>query len=269
MKKFNKLTIAIFCLLFGQLYAQDGYTYTLVENGSYSFSIAAVPNTSTSNFSTSVQSYGFTIIVPDGVTITITSSFGNGASASFFNGEDVSQPTIDGYLIGEVLNSPLPLPAPSNGTVTPLFTFQVNDSPTNGSMYILANDSALANTVTSLKSYMQADMVDDAIVSYTNVVDSNASGLSGTTLFDFATLSVDKEELLGFSMYPNPTSDVLNLKTPAGDKINKLEVFDLLGRQVFVKNNSNNINVNSIPNGVYLLIIYSENGQLTKKFVKE
>lgn len=50
---------------------EDGYTYTLIDNESFNYTIAAVPNVSASNFSTSMQSYGFTIILPDGVTATI------------------------------------------------------------------------------------------------------------------------------------------------------------------------------------------------------
>ncbi|AXG71974.1 hypothetical protein KORDIASMS9_04232 [Kordia sp. SMS9] len=38
-----------------------------------SYTIGAVPNTSSNTFATSVQSYGFTIVLPDGITASITS----------------------------------------------------------------------------------------------------------------------------------------------------------------------------------------------------
>ena len=268
----NKITLPtllalVFCLFSGFVKAQDGYTYTLVDNGSYNFTIAAVPNASASNFATSVQSYGFTILLPDGITASITSSLGSSAGATFFNGTDVGQPTIDGYLITETLGSPMPLPAPSSGTTSPIVTIQLTGTPTSGIMMILANDSALANAVTPLKSFMQADMIDDAMASFANAVDSNASGLSGVTSFDFSTLSTPSEELVSFSIYPNPTTDVLHINQVRD--ITKLEIINVNGQLVLTQSKSlENINVSQLQNGVYFLKVHTENGIATKKFIK-
>lgn len=269
MKKIKILIITLFGILVGQLQAQEGYTYTLIENGGYSYSIAAVPNTSASNFATSVQSYGFTITVPDGVTLGITSSLGGGGSDTFFNGTDVAQPTIDGYLITETLGGPTPLPAPSAGTTTPLVTIQVNGSPTNGVMSILANNSALATSVTPLKSFMQADMIDDAMVIFTNVVDPNAAAVSGTSTFDFSTLSVEEEELVEFLMYPNPASDIVTFKIPEGNKIIKIEIFDALGKQILLDlTEENTIDITDLSLGYYLVSVITDKGKITKKLIK-
>ena len=160
---FILLLCATFALFSSKVNAQDGYTYTLQHNGGDSFTVQAVPNTSSNNFATSVQSYGFTIILPDGETIDTGSatSLGGAASATFFNGGDISQPTIDGYLVTETLGSPATLTAPSAALNSDMFTFTVNGAPTTGTMYILENNSALATTITPLKSFMQADMIDN------------------------------------------------------------------------------------------------------------
>ena len=52
MKQFTlkSICIAILCFCSTQLQAQDGYTYSLVDNGSFNYTITAVPNTSSSNF---------------------------------------------------------------------------------------------------------------------------------------------------------------------------------------------------------------------------
>ena len=270
MKKIKILIFTLLGLLAGQVQAQDGYTYTLVENGAYNFSIAVVPNASASNFATSVQSYGFTILVPDGVTVSVTSSFGSSASPTFFNGTDVGMPTIDGYLITETLGGPTPLPAPSAGATTPVVTIQANGSPTSGTLLILANNSALATSVTPLKSFMQADMIDDAMVIFTNVVDPNASAVSGTSSFDFSTLSVDEEEFLEFLMYPNPASDIVTFETPAGNKISKVEVFDALGKQIFLNlTEENTMDVSDLSSGYYLVSISTDKAEITKKLIKK
>ncbi|MBC8757438.1 T9SS type A sorting domain-containing protein [Kordia sp. YSTF-M3] len=270
MKKItlSTLLILVLCFFSGQLKAQDGYTYTLVDNGAYSYTIAAVPNASASNFATSVQSYGFTIIVPDGVTATITSSLGSSAGATFFNGTDVAQPTIDGYLITETLGSPGSLPAPSSGTTSPIVTIQINGSPTSGILYILANNSALATAVTPLKAFMQADMIDDAMASFTNVVDPNASALTTPFDFDFATLSTPTAELVGVSVYPNPTTDKLNI-TGVTD-ITNVEVTNING-QLVLKPTSNleTIDMSSLQTGLYFVKVQTLEAQKTIKVVKQ
>lgn len=266
---FTNLCMAIYCLFTVNMSAQDGYTYTLIDNGNYSFSIGAVPNASSSNFATSVQSYGFTIIVPDGVTATVTSSLGNAAGATFFNGTDVAQPTIDGYLITETLGSPASLPAPSAGTTTPIVTIQINGSPTSGILEILANDSALATAVTPLKSFMQADMIDDGSAAFANVVDPNASGLSGTPTFDFSTLSVDKTLLENLLVYPNPTSDIINIQSGV-ISIQKIEIYNMNGQLVLSeKNNLEKIHVNQLKSGMYMMRLYTDNASKTIKLLRQ
>jgi hypothetical protein len=261
--------MALFCLFAAKMSAQDGYTYTLVDNGSYSFSIAAVPNASASIFASSVQSYGFTILVPGGVTASVTSSLGGAAGATFFDGNNVAQPTIDGYLITETLGSPASLPAPSAGTTTPIVTIQINGSPTSGILEILANNSALATAVTPLKSFMQADMIDDGSAAFTNVVDPNASALSGVSFFDFSTLSVDETQLENLSIYPNPTSDIVNIQS-SGTSIQKIEIYNMNGQLVLSeKNNLEKIHINQLQSGLYLMRLYTENTSKTIKLLKQ
>ncbi|MEM6720788.1 MAG: T9SS type A sorting domain-containing protein [Bacteroidota bacterium] len=265
-----KIIIAILVVCTFQAKAQDGYTYTLIDNGAYNYTIGAVPNTSTNNFPTSVQSYGFTIILPDGVTASITSSLGGAASATFFDGGTISQATIDGYLVTETLGSPIALSAPSVGTTSNIVTIQVNGAPTSGTMYILENNSALATTINPLKSFMQADMIDNSMAEFVNVVDPNAAAVSGISSFDFSTLSVEEpNELTDISVYPNPVKDIIHITNTNIDLI-KAEIHNLNGQLVLsTKNNLTAITVNSLPSGVYMLKLYSENAQKTIKLLKE
>lgn len=266
---FTNIFMAIYCLFTLHANAQDGYTYTLIDNGSYNFSIGAVPNTSPSNFSTLVQSYGFTILVPDGVTATITSSLGGAANATFFNGSDVGQPNVDGYLITETLGSPASLPAPSAGTTTPMVTIQINGSPTSGTLEILANDSALANAVTPLKSFMQADMVDDGTTTFTNVVDPNSSALSEPSSFDFATLSVDETQLKNLQVYPNPATTIVTIQH-SGIMLQKVEIYAMNGQLVkSQKSNLKQIPINKLESGIYMMRITTENASKTIKLLKK
>ncbi|MEM6719889.1 MAG: T9SS type A sorting domain-containing protein [Bacteroidota bacterium] len=261
--------LAIIAIGTFQANAQDGYTYTLIDNGSYNYTIGAVPNTSANNFPTSVQSYGFTIILPDGVTASITSSLGGAASATFFNGGDIGQASIDGYLITETLGSPAGLPAPSTGTTSNLITIQVNGAPTSGTMYILENNSALATTITPLKSFMQADMIDNSMAEFVNVVDPNAAAVSGMSSFDFATLSVEEpNELAELAIYPNPAKDIVHI-TNTNTELIKAEIHNSNGQLILSQeNNLNTINVNNLRSGIYMLKLYSDKAQKTIKLIK-
>ncbi|MDO6595359.1 T9SS type A sorting domain-containing protein [Oceanihabitans sp. 2_MG-2023] len=274
MKKttLTTLCMALFCVFATKTQAQDGYTYTLIDNGNYSYSIGAVPNASTSNFATSVQSYGFTIIVPDGVTASITSSIGSSASATFFDGTAVGQAAIDGYLITETLGSPVTLPAPSAGTITPMVTIQVDGAPTSGIIEILANDSALATTVTPLKSFMAADMVDDGSATFPNVVDPNASALSGTTSFDFAILSVEDFSLNKISVYPNPIVTSFKIETNNTVIITSSKLFNVNGvlvKSIDTSDLNTSVDVSGLQTGLYFLELSSDKYKKTIKLIKQ
>ncbi|AXG68303.1 hypothetical protein KORDIASMS9_00497 [Kordia sp. SMS9] len=272
MKKttFILLLCATFALFTNKASAQDGYTYSLQHNTGYSFTIVAVPNASANNFATSVQSYGFTIILPDGVTIDTGSatSLGGAASATFFDGTNVAQPTIDGYLITETLGSPASLSAPSAGTNSNMYTFTVNGAPVLGDMYILENNSALATTVTPLKSFMQADMIDNGMAQFVNVVDPNAAAVTAPSSFDFATLSTAEVELAGVNVYPNP---VKNIATITGvTDIESIVVTNLNGQRVLNQvSNLSTIDMTSLQTGIYFAKITAAAGSKTVKLIKE
>ncbi len=68
-------------------------------------------------------------------------------------------------------------------------------------------------------------------------------------------------------VYPNPTSDFIYLKTSL--LIEKVELYDALGKSVLKTKNINKIPVNNLSKGVYLLKIYSENKSISKKIIIE
>ncbi len=274
MKKttFLFLLLTAFTLFTSNVTAQDGYTYSLVQDpmNVYDFTIQAVPNTSANNFATSVQSYGFTIVVPDGVTINTgaATSLGNAASATFFDGTNVAQPTLDGYLVTETLGSPAALPAPSAGMNTIVYSFTVNGSPTSGLIYVLENNSALATTVTPLKSFMQADMIDNGMAEFVNVVDPNAAAVSSPSLFDFSTLSTNEVELTGVSVFPNPVKDIATISGVTDLEV--VEVTNINGQRVlYSTTNLETIDMSGLPSGIYLAKIKATSGSKTVKLIKE
>ncbi|QQV03830.1 MULTISPECIES: T9SS type A sorting domain-containing protein [Chryseobacterium] len=69
------------------------------------------------------------------------------------------------------------------------------------------------------------------------------------------------------SISPNPTSDILNIKTDS--KINAVSVVDMTGRKVDVKLNDTQVDVRSLPAGTYLINIETKDGISTEKFIKK
>lgn len=71
-----------------------------------------------------------------------------------------------------------------------------------------------------------------------------------------------------FMIYPNPVSDGFRLNT-AG-KVVQVSIYDLSGSLLLAKQISDNeyINVSTLSQGIYMVRVASENGLITKKFVK-
>jgi len=88
-------------------------------------------------------------------------------------------------------------------------------------------------------------------------------------LFDIYNLSNEEFNINTISLYPNPTTDVLNIESPQFN-IQKIEIFNLNGKRFLSQNfNQQPINLSSLSKGLYLIKIYGEEGISTKKLIKE
>ncbi len=82
-------------------------------------------------------------------------------------------------------------------------------------------------------------------------------------------LSVNSNALSQVAVYPNPTSDVLNIQTPANVDVTSVVLFDVLGKKVNADYNNSAINMTSHSQGVYILKVETSAGTLTQKVVKQ
>jgi hypothetical protein len=88
-------------------------------------------------------------------------------------------------------------------------------------------------------------------------------------------LSIDKDLLSDISVYPNPTSDLLNIVNPSNNSSLKIEMLDMNGRIVMLENkvlknsSETTIAITHLEKGIYTLRIYNEEGQKTFKIVKQ
>ena len=82
-----------------------------------------------------------------------------------------------------------------------------------------------------------------------------------------ATLGTNNNALSIITMYPNPTSDFLNIKSD--QKISKIEIYDMSGKLVQTsKMNNEKVSVSKLPKGNYVIKIQTENGVVNSKFIK-
>lgn len=275
MKKITKLnmlfaTITLFLFSVNAI-AQTDYTYTLVDNGSFSYSVVAVPTTTTSTFPTAVIAYGVTIFVPDGVGLAITNSLGGSAGSVSFGGDQVGgSATEDGYQVTENLSGLVNIAAPNVTPNTALVTMQLSNITAAGTVRIMPNDGPESNAFGGLLvSFLTADTVDDGVSATTNAIINSTTGLSGTSSFMFDTLSVDETTLTGISVYPIPTKDVLNIKG-LQTTLEIVEVFNMAGQLVKTfTSNLEAINVGDLPSGIYFAKLKADTVSTTLRFMKE
>ncbi|MCK7589252.1 proprotein convertase P-domain-containing protein [Subsaxibacter sp. CAU 1640] len=89
-------------------------------------------------------------------------------------------------------------------------------------------------------------------------------------------LSVAENVFEGFSIFPNPNNGSFNIKlnSPSSSKIN-IDVFDIRGREIFKTSYTNtanfnqNINLNNVQSGIYMVQISDGEKKVIKKIIIE
>ena len=85
-------------------------------------------------------------------------------------------------------------------------------------------------------------------------------------------LGVYENNLLSFEMYPNPVSDLLNIKLPTGTDKAEVSVFDYTGRLVsskIISSNDTAIDVQKISKGIYMIRLAANNKIGVQRFIKK
>jgi uncharacterized delta-60 repeat protein len=71
-----------------------------------------------------------------------------------------------------------------------------------------------------------------------------------------------------FVIYPNPAQNVLHLQSNNFTSIKAVKIYDLQGK-VVLEDTNDTINVSNLSKGLYIVKISTEEGEVTKKFMKE
>ncbi len=98
-------------------------------------------------------------------------------------------------------------------------------------------------------------------------VGSNYGQAEDYTITVTASMGVSEITKDLFSVYPNPVSEILNIKSD--EKILSVSIYDMSGRAMNVGAVNNQIDVRHLQSGTYLLEIKTSSGKQTKKFIKK
>ena len=114
--------------------------------------------------------------------------------------------------------------------------------------------------------------IGDVIPNTANIYfDFNPAIVTNTFLTEFVSvLKVDSFLNNQTIIYPNPTSNVLNIESKTN--ISNIEIIDINGRSLLSKpldSNSTSINVESLSKGVYFVKVSNEKGNFVQKFIKK
>lgn len=80
-------------------------------------------------------------------------------------------------------------------------------------------------------------------------------------------LSVKNPEKVAISVYPNPTSSMLNITSE--EIVLSIDIYNVQGQRVLNVGNSNSIDVSTLQSGVYILKAKTDKGSNTVKFIKK
>jgi surface protein len=82
-----------------------------------------------------------------------------------------------------------------------------------------------------------------------------------------STLSVSKNTVSAWTLYPNPTQDRIEIS--GNTPVLNVQLFSITGKKMLTKDNTNSLSLKAVPKGMYLMKIRGENGTYTHKVIKQ
>ena len=100
------------------------------------------------------------------------------------------------------------------------------------------------------------------------VITSNANCTDTSACFDMTNVGLEESVIRNIKLFPNPTTGILNIESKS--TILGISIYDLVGREVLDKKTKlNSVDLSTLPKGVYLVKIKTEQGEVVKRVVKE
>jgi len=103
-------------------------------------------------------------------------------------------------------------------------------------------------------------------IPYDPVEDGGYAEIDNLSLIEAVASAVKQTEVLNISVYPNPASVMLYLKS--GSLITKAEIYSVLGKleKTVVNSNIEQIEISGLSKGLHFISLTTPEGLITKKF---
>jgi hypothetical protein len=165
------------------------------------------------------------------------------------------------------------LVATTSGSPGVAFEWSDNGAGTTTSLTVVGEGTlpdASSPTLLSIPSDFQYDTTYEWTITSTNCLGTVSSTFSFTTESD-PLLNVASFDAKSFTVYPNPTADVLKIQS--NEAVNSVAVYNLLGKQVMLLKgdqiSNNSLNVSNLTKGVYFITIEANGKNEKLKFIKK
>ncbi|MBT8260841.1 MAG: T9SS type A sorting domain-containing protein, partial [Bacteroidia bacterium] len=136
-------------------------------------------------------------------------------------------------------------------------------APSSNGIFVPTTDGEWVTKNINLSAYDGMGNVQIVIVNVGNY--SQALYIDNINVND-GNLSLNDNELLDdLIVYPNPTSDILNIKSSV--QLEKLELFNILGEKIIITEQTSVLDLKSVSSGVYLLKVHSKYGYTIKRII--
>ena len=77
---------------------------------------------------------------------------------------------------------------------------------------------------------------------------------------------IDENENIAISVYPNPAHDYIHVETMCISSLQRIDLYDITGRKV-LSSTETEINVSTLPKGVYFISVYTDNQKIVEKII--
>ena len=124
--------------------------------------------------------------------------------------------------------------------------------------------------------------IDDTLIYTGNVVNGtnidqmllfssfNQTGIYVDNVNFSTTLNVEEFENVNIDIYPNPTADIINIKTDNSLSLDDVRIYDMSGKEFEAHlNPDHSVNVDFLSHGVYHLILVTDKGKQRIQFMKK
>ncbi len=126
---------------------------------------------------------------------------------------------------------------------------------------------------------LSADNLTPGQTYYLRVWLESSTGRTNTGETGSFTMNVEDAEVLSTSdesnltqkleLFPNPTSDIVNIRLPNNESIQAIEVYSLIGKRVLRTDEATNqLDTGALPNGVYVIQVETNNRRYSRKLLK-